>query len=69
MNPVLKHKGTTNADYEEVQLWCEEHCGEFDVGWYRLGTDIAFAIYNPNYKDTYYFADEKILTLFLLRWS
>lgn len=69
----LQYKGQTAAKYPEVQNWCEQNCGEFDVDWSRLGRDpmsdvFARATGEP-VKDTYYFATEKMLTMFLLKWG
>ena len=69
----LLHKGETAARYPEVQDWCEANCGEFGISWSRLGRDpMSDVIANETgapVKDTYYFATEEMLTLFLLRWS
>lgn len=73
MNPNIIHQGTTTHDYDQVTEWCYENCGDFDVGWYRLGRDplagmIAESEGRP-VADIYYFADETMLTAFLLKWS
>ena len=74
MNPALTYKGNTLHDHTEVSEWCYANCGEFDVGWYRLGSDpLAYMMASvrgePVPRDVYYFATEEMLTLFLLRWT
>jgi hypothetical protein len=43
--------------------------GYFDTDWFRFGTDIAESLFNPDRKETYYFAQEKHAVWFALRWS
>ena len=74
MNPKLVHVGTTAHDHAMVSAWCGENFGEFNEGWYRMGTDpmallLAELDYKPRPRDTYHFATEEDLALFLLRWS
>ena len=74
MNPALVHVGTTAHDHVTVSAWCAENFGEFNVGWYRLGSDpLAGLMMRINGStqplDIYYFATEEDLALFLLRWS
>lgn len=69
MNSELKYRATTSADYELVQAWCEQHCGEFDKDWYRLGRDPLSGLLHEPVKDVYYFRDPRMLTAFMLIWS
>lgn len=64
------YEGKTFYNYEEVVPWLEANIGEFDIEWYRYGTDIAYGIVAgaPLY-DIYRFRDEQALTLFILRWQ
>ena len=63
------YRGKTHADYEEVQAWCEQHCGEFGVDWYRLGRDPVLGLLHDPIQDVYYFRDPKMLTAFVLIWG
>ena len=69
MNPELKYRGETMADYSLVQAWCEQHCGEFGQDWYRLGRDPMTGILYGLVPDVYYFKDPKIATAFVLLWG
>ena len=74
MNPTLVYVGTTGHDHAVVSAWCAENFGEFNVGWYRMGSDpmallLAEFENQPRPRDTYYFATEEDLALFLLRWT
>jgi hypothetical protein len=52
-----------------VCAWCNEHVGKFDHDWFRFGTDIAAALFDPDATETYYFAQEKHAMWFRLRWA
>lgn len=59
----------TKHPYHVVVPWCVEHVGEFDHDWFRFGTDIAAALFNPDATETYYFAQEKHAMWFRLKWA
>ena len=63
------YQAETRHSWDIVVPWCEEHIGKYDRDWFRYGTDIAAAVYDPDYKETYYFAKEKDCMWFMLRWS
>lgn len=68
MNSDLTHVAYTLHPYPDVQDWCEENIGEFDVEWYKLGEDIA-GLFDPEYRSTYYFRTEQQALMFTLRWG
>jgi hypothetical protein len=59
----------TKHPYPEVCAWCDQHVGYFDTDWFRFGSDIAESLFNPDRKETYYFAQEKHAVWFALRWA
>ncbi len=63
------YRGETHADYQLVQAWCEQHCGEFGRDWYRLGRDPMTGLLHSKVPDVYYFRDAKMLTAFVLIWG
>ena len=68
MNPRLKFPATTTHPYVEVEQWCLDHIGEWNVKWYKFGIDpMAYAMGD---KTTHYwFADEQSAVLFKLKWT
>jgi hypothetical protein len=65
----LKYQGATRAHYSQVEPWCTEHVGQYGHDWTRVGADIAVMMTAPSYEENYYFREESMLTMFLLRWS
>jgi hypothetical protein len=59
----------TSYPWIEVCAWCEQNIGKFDREWYKLGEDIAAQGFDPGYRSTYIFRDERHAVLFQLRWS
>jgi hypothetical protein len=70
MSPEFKYKITLeNADWVGAQYWCEDHFGEFGIGWYKLGIDPAEILISGVTKTTWYFKNEQDAAHFLLKWS
>jgi len=65
----LQYQGATSAHYSQVEPWCDEHVGQYGLDWTRVGADLAYMMANPSYKENYYFREESMRTMFLLRWS
>jgi hypothetical protein len=68
INPKLIHYATTKHSYVEVEQWCLENVGEWNIDWYKLGIDPMQWIEEDPISE-YYFADEKSAVLFKLKWS
>lgn len=69
-NPELVYKATTTAPYWEVQEWCEQHVGEFNRDWYKLGIDPLISLNNGGrFESEWFFKDEQKMLMFILRWS
>ena len=68
MNPKLIYSATTLHPYIEVEEWCLENIGEWNITWYKFPQDIAIVAMG-NAISQYYFADEKSAILFKLKWS
>ena len=68
MNPNLIYTATTVHPYIDVDEWCLENIGEWNITWYKVPQDIAQVILGNN-KSQYYFADERSAILFKLKWS
>ena len=68
MNPKLIYPATTLHPYIEVEEWCLENIGEWNVTWYKLGQD-PLADLIGDMTSQYYFTDEKSAILFKLKWS
>lgn len=47
---------------QEIDLWCEQHAGG---NWYSITYDPQYGAVPP----TWFFASERDLALFLLRWA
>ena len=58
----------TVSDWKEVEDWCIEHVGHWNIDWYKLGID-PLAHLSGDYTTTWYFKDEKNAMLFILRWT
>ena len=57
-------------NYSDIEKWCYEHIGEFDVEWYKLGVDPAGMVQSHlTPKTVWYFKEERHAVLFSLRWS
>lgn len=65
----MTYSAKTKYPYWEVQEWCLKNIGEFNVDWGRLGQDPLAGLDGEPVYDQYFFAREKDMTLFLLRWS
>lgn len=63
------HVCYTSHPWIEVCAWCEQNIGRFDQEWYKLGEDIAAQGFDPGYRSTYMFRDERHAVLFKLRWA
>ena len=68
MNPKLIYGATTFHPYIEVEQWCLDNIGEWNVTWYKFAQDIAMVAMGNNISQ-YYFADEQSAVLFKLKWS
>lgn len=68
INPNLKYMARIHCDWWDAQHWCEEHVGEFNVDWYKLGIDPMEGLYGEP-TSTWFFKDEQKMLLFMLRWS
>jgi len=68
MNPELIYSATTLYPYIEVDEWCLENVGEWNITWYKLGQD-PLANFVGDMTSQYYFADEQSAVLFKLKWS
>ena len=69
MNPLLIYEATTVEAYPEVEVWCNNHVGEWDIDWVRERHDIAAVLGAGDRKQRYFFRTEQDKTMFILRWS
>lgn len=56
------------SDWPQVQDWCQEHIGEFDKDWYKLGIDPAQALFDGITETVWLFKTQENATLFSLKW-
>jgi hypothetical protein len=56
-------------NHESVVPWLKANIGEFDLNWYRLGSDIANGVLDTQMPDLYRFGTERDAILFRLKWS
>lgn len=68
MNPKLSYTATTGYFWPEVEQWCVDNIGGWNIDWYRVHADLAEYIENGNVQETYYFRTGEQATLFALRW-
>lgn len=59
----------TRYPYPEVQQWCLDNVGEFDITWYRYGQDILAGVFGKEIVNTYRFLHEKDAVAFTLKWG
>ncbi len=55
-------------DWPAAEEWCNEHIGEWNVDWYKLGIDPVQWIVD-DFKTIWYFKTEANAVLFKLRWT
>ena len=63
------HIALHREDWYDIQLWCEQTLGEFDVAWYKLGIDPASYVIHGNTETVWYFKNERDAVLFKLKWA
>jgi hypothetical protein len=68
INANLKYMIRLECDWQTAQAWCMSNVGDFDVDWYRLGIDPAASLFGDK-TTTWYFKDEKTMTLFALKFA
>ena len=69
VSSTFPYQITISADYVDVLLWCEKHCGKHDIDWFN---QIHFNLTTKNmstYQSTWYFKDQKHAALFALVWQ
>ena len=73
MNPKLIHKVIIQNDHwHEAAAWCDQHIGEFNDTWYKLGIDPLEMMMRPTGAKTqtvWYFRNEKDALMFKLKWA
>jgi len=75
MNSELVHRAVVKIpDWGEVERWCNDNIGEWNLEWYKLGVDITrlvVAIETEDYlvETTWFFKQERNKTMFMLRWA
>jgi len=69
LNERLIYTAYTKHQWPEVQQWCNDNIGPWNETWYKLGEDPAAAVFDPDYRSTYFFKTEQDQLLFMLRWG
>jgi hypothetical protein len=69
-NTELNLPAYTTEFWWEVDQWCNDNIGPWNVSWYKLGIDPAAEIVaDVKARSTYLFKNEHDRLLFILRWS
>ena len=69
MDPEWHHVVIYNNDWPAAEEWCQQHIGEFDQDWYKLGIDAADWFRDGPICTRWYFKKEKDAIIFSLKWT